>query len=202
MMSCFLAKTIPKWVAASLITVQITSEAWPATQLEIVASCESCHGVKGNSQVASTPRLNGQQINYLSSRLKRFSEAARENPHAKIGMFKLPAVIRDADRRSVAGYFAGQAPTYPKPGASAAEGKRIYETGMRAENVIACNQCHGAQGEGHDLSPRLAGQHAQYLKDQLRLFHLKFREHVLMYPNTKTMSENTIDALVSYLAND
>lgn len=201
-MGRFFAKTVPNWIAATLMTVQFTSEARSATQSEIVASCESCHGAKGDSQVATTPRLNGQQANYLASRLKKLSDATRNNPHAQLAMFKLQAVDADADRRSVAGYFASQAPTHPKPGASAAEGKRIYEIGVKAENVIACNQCHGAQGEGHDLSPRLAGQHARYLKEQLGLFHMKFREHVLMNPNTKTMSEKSIDALVSYLAND
>ena len=78
----------------------------------------------------------------------------------------------------------------------------IFEKGSAADNVIACTLCHGAQGEGHDATPRIAGQHADYLKSQLRLFNMKFREHVLMNPNTKTMTENTMDALTSYLANN
>ncbi|HWU54032.1 MAG TPA: c-type cytochrome [Rhizomicrobium sp.] len=182
--------------------VMTRSQAWSATQPEILQSCESCHGKGGDSQTATTPRLNGLQAEYITSRLKKLSDETRTSPHTKVGMFKELSAASDATRSAIAMYFASQRPTDPKPGARAAEGKRIYENGNAAENVIACNQCHGAQGEGHDGAPRIAGQHADYLKAQLQLFNLKFRDHVTMSPNTKTMSKNTMEALASYLAND
>jgi cytochrome c553 len=117
-------------------------------------------------------------------------------------MFKQLASENDASKGAIAQYFASQRPTGPKPGARAAEGRIIYENGIAAENVIACNQCHGPLGEGHGPAPRIAGQHAEYLNAQLRLFNVKFREHKLMNPNTKTMTPKTMEALVSYLAND
>ena len=120
----------------------------------------------------------------------------------KWGMFKELLVKSGATRISVAKYFAGQPPTSPKPGARAAEGKLIYENGIAAENIIACKGCHGAQGEGHNIAPRIAGQHAEYLKAQLRLFSIKFREHILMNPNAKTMTGHTVESLASYLASD
>lgn len=160
-------------------------------------SCEGCHGPGGDSKVSTTPRLNGQKAEYISARLKALS--TQSNRHAQIDMLKaLPGQSAGA----IAQYFASQPSTAPKPGARAEEGKRIYEKGAAADNVIACNQCHGAGGEGHDAVPRLAGQHADYLKAQLRLFSMKFRDHVLMHPNTKTMSASTMDALTAYLAND
>lgn len=163
--------------------------------------CQSCHGVGGDSKVATTPRLNGQQAGYIVARLKKLSSLTKTNPHAKIGMFKDLSSQNEATLVSLAQYFASQPPTSPKPGARAAEGKLIYEKGSAADNVIGCAQCHGAQGEGHDTTPRIAGQHADYLKAQLRLFSMKFRDHVVMSPNTKTMRDATMDALVSYLAN-
>ena len=187
---------------ASLVLMQMSSKAWSATQAEMLRSCESCHGAHGDSQVTSTPRLNGQQAGYIVDRLKKLSSATGKSPHAKIGMFKELAAQNDAARISIARYFASQTPTGPEPSDRGAEGKRIYENGIAAENVIACNQCHGAQGEGHDATPRIAGQHADYLKAQLRLFNIKFREHTLMNPNTKTMTAKTMDALTSYLANN
>ena len=186
----------------ALAMTQMSSRAWSATQAEILRSCESCHGARGDSQVTSTPRLNGQQAGYIVDRLKKLSSATQNKPHAKIEMFKELSTDNNATRVSIARYFAGQPPTSPKPGDNAAEGKRIYENGIPVENVIACNQCHGAQGEGHDATPRIAGQHADYLKAQLQLFNLKFREHTLMNPNTKTMTGKTMEALTSYLAND
>ena len=164
-----------------------------------VQNCESCHGPGGDSKVTTTPRLNGQQAEYITSRLKVLATAT-SSPHAQTGMFKtLPA---QNDIAKIAQYFAGQSPTSPKPGARAADGKLIYEKGQAADNVIACSQCHGANGEGHDTTPRIAGQHGDYLKAQIRLFSMKFREHVLMHPNTKTMRADTVEALIAYLAND
>jgi cytochrome c553 len=189
-------------LVASMVMTQMCSKAWSATQAEILRSCEGCHGAHGDSQVTSTPRLNGQQAGYIVDRLKKLSSATRKNPHAKIDMFKELSGESDVTRFSIASYFSRQLPTSPEPGSHAADGKRIFENGIAAENVIACNQCHGAQGEGHDATPRIAGQHADYLKAQLRLFNLKFREHTLMNPNTKTMTEKAMDALTSYLANN
>lgn len=198
----FLTCAMVVCLATSSAMAQNSSKAKPATQSEIIQNCQSCHGAGGNSEVTSTPRLNGQQEAYIVQRLKQFSEVTRPNPHAQIGMFEELSKQSDATRVSIAKYFAGQPPTSPKPGVRASEGKLIYENGIAAENVIACKLCHGAQGEGHNLAPRIAGQHADYLKAQLRLFGIKFREHVLMNPNTKTMTGITAEALASYLAND
>ena len=192
----FLAGAIIAGFVASSAQAQPQSGA--ATQSQV---CQSCHGVGGDSKVATTPRLNGQQAGYIVARLKKLSDATRTNPHAKIGMFKDLSSQNEAAMVSLAQYFASQPPTGAKPGARAAEGKLIYEKGSAADNVIGCAQCHGAQGEGHGTTPRIAGQHADYLKAQLRLFSMKFRDHVVMSPNTKTMTDATIDALVSYLAN-
>jgi cytochrome c553 len=171
-----------------------------AEQSAVLKSCQSCHGPDGDSKVNTTPRLNAQQAGYIVARLKKLSEANRPNAHTKLAMFRVAP--NDASTMAIANYFASRPPTSPEPGARSAEGKLIFEKGSTAENVVACTLCHGAQGEGHDATPRIAGQHADYLKSQLRLFNMKFREHVLMNPNTKTMTENTMDALTSYLANN
>jgi cytochrome c553 len=171
-------------------------------QSKVLKSCQSCHGPDGDSKVTTTPRLNGQQAGYIVDRLKKLSDVSQSNPHTKLAMFKELSVESGSSRLAIANYFASRPPTSPEPGARSAEGKLIFEKGSATENVIACTLCHGPKGEGHDATPRIAGQHADYLKSQLRLFNMKFREHVLMNPNTKTMTENTMDALTSYLAND
>ena len=181
---------------------QDSSDPGFASRPEVLRSCQGCHGANGNSEATSTPRLNGQQSEYMIARLKGFSDATRNNPHSQLGMFKeLPSQSK-ATEISVANYFAGGLATGSKPGIHAAEGKHIYENGLAAENVVACSLCHGPQGEGHDATPRIVGQHSDYLKAQLQLFNLKFRQHVLMNPNTNTMSGKTVDALTSYLANE
>jgi len=195
--SAFLACLIPSVAAA-----QNVPGAAPMPQSNVVQACQGCHGLGGNSTISSTPRLNGQQAGYLADRLKKLSDQTRTDAHAKVGMFKDLSAVNDAARMSIARFFSAQAPTLPKPGVRAGEGKRIYEKGSAEDNVVACSLCHGPQGNGHDTTPRIAGQHADYLKAQLQLFNVKFREHILMNRNAKTMSESTMDALTSYLAND
>jgi cytochrome c553 len=190
------------YLTVSSVTAQDNSNPKSATQSEVLQTCQRCHGLDGNSEATSTPRLNGQSAKYIADRVKKLFDSTRPNPHAKIGMFKELSSQSDATRTLVAQYFASQPPTAPKPGARAAEGKFIYEQGLAADNVIACKSCHGPRGEGHDATPRIAGQHADYLKAQFRLFGINFRDHVLMGPNTKTMTESTAEALTSYLAND
>jgi cytochrome c553 len=68
--------------------------------------------------------------------------------------------------------------------------------------VTACKSCHGANGEGHGAVPRLAGQHANYLAIQLRMFSSGVRENRLMHFNTLDLGDDDIDALVSYLGGD
>ena len=204
------------------IAFLVAGPACAATQPEILKSCEACHGPGGNSQAETTPRLNGQRAEYFLGRIQDLSARARNNSHADVPMFTALLAASDADKKAIAAYFAGQPPTAPKPGPRAAEGKRIFENGLPAENVIACNLCHGANGEGYGTGPRLAGQHAAYLNAQLTLFHLNFRGHSVNGPNpnappgpqrfakfsgvmnanTQNMTQSTMDALASYLAAD
>lgn len=79
-------------------------------------------------------------------------------------------------------------------------GRQIYENGIVAQNIPACQACHGPRGEGKGAIPRLAGQHADYLKTQMWVFSFQLRENDIMHPNTKNMRGDQIDALASYLA--
>ena len=172
------------------------------TPADIVRSCETCHGPGGNSVVPSTPRLNGQQADYIVNWLKDFLDVTRDARHPTNSMWDIVSSSNNSTRSAIANYFAHQPHTDSKPGALAAEGKRIYEKGVAAHDVIACQLCHGAHGEGHDATPRLAGQHTVYLKAQLLTFSVQFRDNDLMHPNTDQMTDGEIDALTSYLAND
>jgi len=94
-------------------------------------------------------------------------------------------------------------PTLPQTGgALAAEGKKIYEGGAPSDGVPPCQACHGAHGEGSGIVPRIAGQHADYLKKQLEAFRSTLRESDVMHANTANMTDSEIEAVVSYLAND
>jgi len=102
-------------------------------------SCQNCHGPGGNSVVATFPRLNGQQGDYLAAQLKSFRSHTRADPHAVAYMWGMASQLDDAMIDALAKYFAAQPPTPPQSGgALAAEGQKIYESGAPADGVPPC----------------------------------------------------------------
>jgi cytochrome c553 len=161
-------------------------------------ACEGCHGPRGDSFDGSIPRLNGQHADYIISRVRQLLDLPDRPARSEIS--KLAAKQETEALASIAGYFAAQRPSPRKPGRLAEAGKHIYENGDPAHFITACKSCHGPAGEGHGATPRLAGQHANYLERQLGLFSSGLRENRRMHFNTLDLSDDQIDALASYLA--
>jgi cytochrome c553 len=69
--------------------------------------------------------------------------------------------------------------------------------------AVACARCHGFDGasDGSGAFPRLDGQSAQYLADQLRRFASGDRQNALMQPIAKALKDDEIDAVAQYYAN-
>lgn len=91
---------------------------------------------------------------------------------------------------------AAEAPTAaPAPSAEEEKGREI--------NGV-CAACHGEFGQGGKRGeyPRLAGQRAAYLKDQLKSFRARKRINLPMYPYTqeRELSDEDIEAVSEYLA--
>ncbi|MDE1938177.1 MAG: cytochrome c4 [Alphaproteobacteria bacterium] len=190
-------------VASTLAMAEGSSTIPPAAVAEATSVCQDCHGPQGNSVSSTFPRLNGQQADYIEAQLKNFRDHSRSDPHARAYMWGMASQLDDATIAGLAKYYSGQTPTQPqKGGALAAEGKNIFMNGVEAQNVPACQACHGEHGEGNSVIPRIAGQHANYLKTQLEAFRSTLRESDVMHANTKDMTDSQIEALVSYLAND
>lgn len=70
-----------------------------------VASCESCHGPKGEGTV-QLPRLAGQHAAYLQSQLKEFNARERTNDNAV--MHAIASRLTELETRAVAVYLSGQ----------------------------------------------------------------------------------------------
>ncbi len=131
-----------------------------AVKEKVDTVCQSCHGAQGNSVSSTFPRLNGQQADYIAAQLKNFRDHSRTDPHARAYMWGMASQLDDATIDGLAKYFASQKPSQPQGGGElAAEGKKIYMDGADAQNVPACQACHGEHGEGNSVIPRLAGQH-------------------------------------------
>lgn len=165
--------------------------------------CQNCHGPNGNSISATFPRLNGQQADYIAGQLKKFRSHSRDDPHAMAYMWGMAAQLDDDTIAGIATYLSHQTPTLPQTGgALAGEGRKIFMEGVEADNVPPCAACHGDHGEGNGEFPRLAGQHADYLKKQMEDFRSLVRNNDIMHTNTKDMTDREIEAVVSFLANE
>src|SRR5579872_3211908 len=185
--------------ALSLCLIAMTAHAAPVVDQAAAADrvtkvCQNCHGPNGNSTSATFPRLNGQQADYLAAQLKQFRSHSRNDPHAMAYMWGMASQLDDNAIAGVASYLAVQKPTEPQTGGTlAAEGKKIFMEGVEADHVPPCAACHGDKGEGNGEFPRLAGQHADYLKKQMEDFRSLVRTNDIMHANTKDMTDREIE---------
>jgi cytochrome c553 len=105
---------------------------------------------------------------------------------------------------AAAAWYAAQKPAPGAPArdpALADKGRELFAKGVPAKGVIACQDCHGAQGQGLGPFPRLAGQHEDYLRMQLRAFARGHRPHSAeMDRIAQALSTDDVRALAADLA--
>lgn len=161
------------------------------------AKCEACH----DSGKAAMPRLQGQPAPYLAARIRSFADLTRQSPHAYF-MFDVNAGLSDAALVALAKYIAAQPAVEPAgKGPLATKGEHLYRFGEGAD-IGACQGCHGAHAEGGGTVPRLAGQRAAYLREQLDDFSMFTRVHETMNMHARRMGADQINALVAFLSRD
>jgi len=177
-----------------------------------VISCVTCHGEAGNSTIAVNPNLAAQPHEYLYKQLVEFRPRAGETMAPRRGpdgapssMTALAMPLTDADMRNVSLYLAEQPLTKPAAASNedlVARGEVIWRGGIASQNVPACAACHSANGAGiPSLYPRLAGQYASYLEDQLKLFRSNHRANSeMMHQIAYRMSDEDIKAVADYAA--
>lgn len=168
------------------------------------ATCVACHAADGNSSVPNWPKIAGQHENYLVKQLKEY-RAGENGVRYDPSMFSMTANLSDQDILDLAAFYAHQQPTAGKAQAHYATlGEKIYRGGNLQTGIAACIACHGPQGEGLEAAkfPRLSGQHAQYLEDQLKAFQSGKRKNSpnqMMESIARRMSEEEIKAVSSYI---
>ncbi len=166
----------------------------------LVRSCEVCHAE--SARQADTPRLNGQQRDYLLLRLKEFLDPTRGTPHSNRMMWPNATRISDDQAAQLATYFSRQVPTQANGfGPVAEKGAAIYQHGDTPD-IPACATCHGPKGEGLGQTPRIAGQREDYLVGQLQAFSVTARVGSPMNHHAWDMTLDQIRALSAYLAHN
>ena len=166
-----------------------------------VGVCASCHGPRGNSEQPKFPRLAGQNANYLVAQLKAFREEKRGDPDAIGYMWGMARQLDDATIAALASYYSKQTPSSGDGGdpGMIARGKSTFEHGVESEGVPVCASCHGPDAHGIADFPRLAGQHAQYIRKQLRAFQSNMRDVAVMHGVALNLREEEMAAVAEYL---
>jgi cytochrome c553 len=156
--------------------------------------CVACHGVGGNSANPQVPSLAGQPAQMIATQLYQFREGNRKNEQ----MSPIAANLSNAEMNDLAAYFASLEAAAPKHRTSA----QNAELGPRLARRLNCTQCHGPALRGQQHIPRLAGQQADYLRAQLKLFKASQRADMdgNMTSAAQALSDKDIDVLVDYLA--
>jgi len=168
---------------------------------EIVqGKCFICHGIEGESSSPVFPRLAGQSANYTARQLADYKSGRRRSS----AMDTMVDDLTPADFKALGEYFASRpAHTHPVEDPDLAQvGRFVYLRGNPYSGVAACATCHGPNGHGTDTLPRLAGQHAQYTENQLRLFNKRERtnDNAVMHSIASKLSELELKAVASYLS--
>jgi len=178
-----------------------------------VLACVTCHGEKGNSTLDTYPNLAEQPFEYLVKQMKDFRPDG-DKPAKRLGADGSPAVMApivanmtDEEMRDVAFYVSLQKLDEETMAKATSEdtierGQKIWRGGIPDRKVPACAACHAPNGVGIPGEfPRLKGQFASYIAEQLRLFRDGDRVNEdMMTDIAERMHENDIKAISDYAA--
>ena len=169
-----------------------------------VQACVACHGANGEG-TPQGPMLAGLSVPYIGAQIENFIAGRRSNPM----MSAVAQGYSDVNlRNQVATYFAGQGTT-PKLRVRGEQiettlAGQLYYQGDLRRDLPACYSCHGPSAIGSGPFPRLAGQQAAYLKEQLMAWKQRQRSgdpDNMMGNIAQKLSADDIDALSGYLSN-
>jgi cytochrome c553 len=114
------------------------------------------------------------------------------------------SLTRD-DMANLALYFGGQQakPRVARDAELVKLGEAIYRGGVLSRSIPACSSCHGPNGAGMPAQfPRIAGQHAQYVEQELRRFRTSERANDpnrMMRLVAEKLSDKEIAGLAQYV---
>jgi cytochrome c553 len=169
-----------------------------------VQVCSACHGVTGESTSPMFPKLAGQRKEYLVAQLTDFKGHERSDSRGSEYMWGFTH-LSSQQVDELADYFSSQPPMRGQAetaDASLARGEAIFRQGIPDKGVVQCASCHGAMGEGQGVYPRLAGQHAHYLLEQIKVFQLTDQRPrgAVMKQVTHELSDADAQAVTRYIA--
>lgn len=141
----------------------------------VYRSCALCHGLYAQGTPSRlSPRLAGQDRQYLEKSTKEYRDGKRAAPT----MVKTSGLdqMSDQDIADVSAYLAKlEVPAAALFDIKAEQGDA--KAGLKS--FKECKNCHGTDGMGKPDKgvPRIAGQHAPYVYQSVKMFQWRKRKH-------------------------
>ncbi len=156
----------------------------------MAASCNGCHGDKGNSQMKNIPSLSGFDVKYLTRATKDYQIDVR---HHKT-MTNLVSGLSDVDIEKIAYFYARQEPirqNKPSVDGDISRGEAL---------ASACTVCHGDKGISGDPAnvPGLAGQDSFYLVSATLAYSNGKRSHESMETVVQSLTSQQLNDIALY----
>ncbi|HEX4943308.1 MAG TPA: c-type cytochrome [Usitatibacteraceae bacterium] len=181
--------------AANLILVFPSAAQDDPAVRKAAEPCFACHGPEGNSVNPAYPILAGETWRYIYIQLKDFKEGRRADPL----MSPMAANLTRDDMIALGNFFAAQK---RRPNGFKADGARVA-AGKKISDAVLCPMCHLGGFSGQNDIPRVAGQHPDYIRKQLRDFKARKRTNDAgnMTSVAANLSDDDIENLTHYIAN-
>jgi cytochrome c553 len=185
---------------AGIIMAGHVFAAGPTTAELVGERCGTCHGAEGQASSMIFPSLAGQNLEYMVKQLKDFKSRKR----ASEIMAPQVADLSEENIVALAVFFSGK----PARVSRVTDidllpvGRYIYTKGNSWSGVPACITCHGDKAYGTSALPRLAGQSARYLLNQLVEFNQRTRtnDNEVMHLVASRLTEMETKAVTDYLS--
>lgn len=194
---------LPAWAPAAGVGDASRGEA-------AAGACVGCHQPDGsgmnNEGGESWPQLAGLDAEYIAKQLRDYKSGQRENATMKT----FANMLSEQQIADVAQYYSEMDPKPAQGGGDASEavlkrGRTLANQGDWSEYIVSCKSCHGPGNRGAGATfPRIAGQHAGYIEQQLKAWNSGTRKNDLqdlMGTIARRMSDGDIRAVAAWLAN-
>lgn len=187
------------WLAGMPVLAATPAELARGEEI-VQAQCFICHGAQGESSSPAFPRLAGQNATYIKRQLADYKSGRRKSST----MQPMVESLEEADFKALGAFFASQPAQQHQVDdyELAAVGRFVYRRGNPDSGVAACASCHGEDAHGSETLPRLAGQHAQYTVNQLKLFNKRERtnDNAVMHAIASKLTELETKAVAAYIS--
>ncbi len=153
-------------------------------------TCQSCHGAQGLPNDPTVPIIWGQEAKYIEKQLQDYRSGDRDSQI----MSSMAESLKPDDAARAAATISQKA--WPKREAASV---------AAPDGIAACQGCHGGALMGGDTpegaAPRLAGQFAEYLAQEMDAFARGERANQpTMSAMMQALSADQRTALATYLA--